>query len=172
MLYYKTANRTSVYGLCCRAGMLTASCSGALRLGSRGSVCPVWWSSYARCSPTGRWSTASPSPMMAGTTRSVSLVLACSAHAQPYYQHFAASPTAETGAGMSRECQECLCSAANRKNNAVPSSIILINEATDGGCLPVETITHNNTVYSMLSPTNCLRDCTSRASLKGATRHT
>lgn len=37
-----------VCGLC-RAGTLTASCSAASRLGSRGSVCPVWWSSCARC---------------------------------------------------------------------------------------------------------------------------
>ena len=59
----------------CRVGMPTASCSAALRQASRGSACPAWWSSYARCSPTGRWSTASPSPMTAGTTRLAALMV-------------------------------------------------------------------------------------------------
>lgn len=78
----------------CRGGMRTASCSAASRLGSRGSACPAWWSSCVRCSLTGRWSTASPSPMMAGTTRSPALVLAFTAPEQMHHQHAIGAETA------------------------------------------------------------------------------
>lgn len=53
----------------CRGGTRTASCSAASRRASRGSGCPGWWSSCARCSPSGRCSTASPSPTTPKTTR-------------------------------------------------------------------------------------------------------
>lgn len=51
-----------------RGVMPIASCSVASRQASRGNEYQGWLSSCARCSLTGRWSTACPSPMMAGTT--------------------------------------------------------------------------------------------------------
>lgn len=44
--------------------------------------------------------------MMAGTTRSASPVLAC---AQLHHQHFADSPTAETGLECRAQRRECVC---------------------------------------------------------------
>lgn len=65
------AHSLTVHACNGRVGMPTASCSAASRQASRGSGCLVWWSSCAKCSPIGRWSTASLSPMMDLTTGSV-----------------------------------------------------------------------------------------------------